>query len=675
MARGQKNKRKKGLLAVITAVILIGGGAAVYGYQTHQAKTEQKNREKVAMAFTKALEKKNFEQLPELISSESAKENGYTTEEVVKKYETIFNGLNINQIKASQIDVKAVDKSTYEVSYQLTMETPLGELKNLEYSAKLISDKVDYKIAWTPALIFPGMEKDDKVSMDNTTALRGRILDKAGQPLAMNQEYEQLGVIPEKLAEGAGKEANINTISQTYGISVADINQKLEQSWVQEDQFVPLKTLYNQPFTEIPGATTSSVVARAYPLKDAAAQLIGYTGSVTQEEIEQNPQLAGGSQVGKTGLEQTLDQDLRGKDGGRIDIVTANGEQKKNLITQKQEDGKDITLTIDSNVQSQAFETLAGQSGSSVVTNPKTGELMALASSPSYDPNKFVLGISQADYDQYANDPKNPFLARFANGYAPGSTFKTITAAIGLDAGITKPDKVREISGLKWQKDASWGSYFVTRVSDVPNVDMAKALIYSDNIYFAQEALEMGEKVYQEGLKKFIFGEKLAIPIAMNPAQYSNEDGFKTEIMLADTAYGQGELLINPIQQAVMYGVFANNGNLVYPKLLATQETKQKADVIKAESAATIKNALVQVVADPNGTAHFLNVPGINLAAKTGTAEIKEKQDEQGLENSFMFAFDADNEKYMVVTAIENYHDGISATKKSKPLIDFLAQQ
>ncbi len=283
-------------------------------------------------------------------------------------------------------------------------------------------------------------------------------------------------------------------------------------------------------------------------------------------------------------------------------------------------------------------------------------------------------GISQEDYKAYEENPEHPFISRFATGYAPGSTFKMITAAIGLDNGTIDPNEVLTINGLKWQKDSSWGSYQTTRVSDVSQVDLKTALIYSDNIYTAQETLKMGEKKFRTGLDKFIFGEDLDLPISMNPAQISNEDSFNSDILLADTGYGQGELLINPIQQAAMYSVFVNNGTLVYPKLIADKETKDKKNVIGETALQTIVPDLREVVQDVNGTAHSLSALGIPLAAKTGTAEIKEKQDVKGQENSFLFAFNPDNQGYMMVSMLENKEDDDSATKRASELLQYLNQ-
>lgn len=281
-------------------------------------------------------------------------------------------------------------------------------------------------------------------------------------------------------------------------------------------------------------------------------------------------------------------------------------------------------------------------------------------------------GISQKEYDAYNNNKDLPFTARFATGYAPGSTFKTITGAIGLDAGTLKPDEELEINGLKWQKDKSWGGYFATRVKEASPVNLRTALVNSDNIYFAQQTLRMGEDKFRAGLNKFIFGEELDLPIAMTPAQISNEDKFNSEILLADTGYGQGQLLISPIQQATMYSVFQNNGTLVYPKLVLDKETKKKDNVISANAANTIATDLLGSVEDPSGHVYNMYNPNFSLAAKTGTAEIKDKQDTDGKENSFLLTLDRSNNKFLTMIMVENSGENGSATDISKPLIDYL---
>lgn len=446
----------------------------------------------------------------------------------------------------------------------------------------------------------------------------------------------------------------------------------MEQSWVQDELFVPLKII--EPTDEMPtGTSLKETTGRTYPLGEAAAQLIGYLGNVTAEDIEKDETLASNGQIGRSGLEAAFDKELRGENGGKIAITDEDGAEKAVLLEKERADGKDIQLTIDAQAQKTAFDSLQNQAGATVVTEPKTGDLLVLASSPSYDPNKMTQGISQEDYDAYEQNEDLPFISRFATAYAPGSTFKAITGAIGLENGTIDPTQSIAIDGLKWQKDSSWGDYFVTRVTDVASVNLKDALVYSDNIYMAQQTLSMGEDAFRDGLSKLIFGETLDLPIAMNPAQISNEDSFNSDILLADTGYGQGELLLNPIQQAAIYSVFANQGKLVYPRLVKEAEQKDK-EVFKAETIDQINQDLTAVVSDPNGTAHSLAALNIPLAAKTGTAEIKEKQDEKGQENSFLFAFDSQDQGFLMVSMLEDRQENQSATGLALELLTYLAE-
>ncbi|RXF09466.1 penicillin-binding protein 2, partial [Enterococcus faecalis] len=420
------------------------------------------------------------------------------------------------------------------------------------------------------------------------------------------------------------------------------------------------------------GVTIGQVNQRHYPYGEATAHLLGYVGKVSAEDIEKNPELSENDSIGKSGLEAAFDEKLRGKAGVSIDIVDSSGKSKKTLLKTEKVDSADITLTIDSEAQKIAYDSLEGKPATAVISSPKTGELLVATGAPSYNPNKMVLGISEEDYKAYADDPNLPFMARFANRYAPGSTFKTITAAIGLDAGKITTTEERSIDGLKWQKDASWGGFWTTRVKETPVVDLKKALVYSDNIFFAQKSLEMGEDVFRGGLNKFIFGEELDLPIHIEPASISNEDTFKSEILLADTAYGQGELMISPIAQLTMYSVFMNDGALVYPQIIKDQEVKTKADVIGAESASTVLNDLIDSVASPEGYVYSLYNPAFNLAAKTGTAEIKEKQDTLGTENSFLLFFDVDHRNFMGLIMSENSRENGTATEKAGNLVQYL---
>ncbi|MEI5995456.1 penicillin-binding transpeptidase domain-containing protein [Candidatus Enterococcus mansonii] len=673
MQRSNRKQSKKPVVLIVSGVgIIILAVGGYFAYSTWQNEKELKQAEKSANVFLASLSKQKFDKISDVVNEASVKDSGYTNTQLVEKYQTIFSGIQAQGIKSKDVKVVRGKNDQYTFTYKLEMTTPLGKLENLSYKATLKKSGEEYKIVWAPNLIFPKMSGQDKVSINVEQAARGEIVDRNGEGLAVNAAFDQVGLVPGKLGEGEERAKNIKDFSEQFSISVEDIEQKLKQNWVKPDSFVPLKMSFDPITTLTKGAASQDKIVRYYPLKEAAAQLVGYVGNITAEDIEKNPKLSSSGVIGKVGLEQAYDKELRGQDGGSIDITDEHGAVKESVQKVGKKDGLTIKLTIDKNVQSQAYDIFVNRPGSAVVMNPQQGDLLATVSSPSFDPNKMANGISQAEYDAYANNENLPFTARFATGYAPGSTFKTITGAIGLDAGTLKPEEEIAINGLKWQKDASWGDYFVTRVKEASPVNLRTALVNSDNIYFAEQTLRMGEDTFRKGLDKFIFGEKLDLAIPMNPAQISNEDTFKSEILLADTGYGQGQLLVSPIQQSAMYTVFQNEGKLVYPKIELNKETKVKENLISSNAANTIATDLLGSVEDETGYVHNMYNPDFSLAAKTGTAEIKDKQDTVGKENSFLLAMDRSSNKFSAMIMVEDSRKNDTATNISKPLIDYL---
>lgn len=669
-SRVERKKRRIKPYIILILIPLVGIiGLSLYMITNNSDNSQGQN---AADAFIQILVNKEYEKLGEVLERDSYDSLGYTLEEVIDKYDHIFNGINIHGIQASNIELKKLNNNEQELSYQLSLITPLGRLDKINYQARIIKSGDQYLIKWDTSLVFPNMEGKDKVAFHQWRAERGEIKDRLGNSIAVNENFKEAGIVPKDLLNGNEKTKRLQNISKQLDISLEEIQQKLNQGWVKDDLFVPLKIIESNKAEVIPGIFYQNTNLRYYPLKEAAAHLIGYIGEVTKEDLDKNSDLKEGDMIGKAGLERALDKELRGKDGGEILIVDENGKNKQAIQKIEKIDGKDIKLTIDAYIQMEAYNHLKENLGSTVVMNPKEGGLYAVVSSPSYDPNKMVRGISQKEYDKYVKDENKPFLSRFASAYAPGSTFKTITASIGLDTGVTYPEKRRIINGLSWKKDKSWGGYSVTRVSNVQNVDMRKALIYSDNIYFAKETLEMGEKTFRNGLDNFIFGEELDLPIAMNPAQISNHKTFNSDILLADTGYGQGELLLSPIQQAAMYSIFQNEGKIVYPRLVEDKSAPKTKSAITASTANEMRNSLEAVVSNPNGTAHLLYNQQYQLAAKTGTAELKMHQGEKGDENSFLLAFDTGNDQFLLLSLVEHYSKGGSATQLNKSFIDEL---
>ncbi|MEW7077408.1 penicillin-binding transpeptidase domain-containing protein, partial [Limosilactobacillus fermentum] len=181
--------------------------------------------------------------------------------------------------------------------------------------------------------------------------------------------------------------------------------------------------------------------------------------------------------------------------------------------------------------------------------------------------NGFIFGWSDKEWKKLNEDKNNPFSAKFNKTYAPGSTIKPIAAAIGIKNGTLKADEKKTIKGKEWQKDSSWGGYSVTRVSEsLQQVDLENALITSDNIYFAQNALDMGADNFTKGLNTFGFSEDIPYEFPTQKSSIAN-DKLDSDILLADTGYGQGQMQMSPLHLAASYTPFVDNGDLVKPTL------------------------------------------------------------------------------------------------------------
>ena len=222
-----------------------------------------------------------------------------------------------------------------------------------------------------------------------------------------------------------------------------------------------------------------------------------------------------------------------------------------------------------------------------------------------------------------------------------------ITAAVGLESGAIDPMEDYGNVGLSWQKDASWGSYHVTTLHAYEPVILENALIYSDNIYFAKAALKIGSEEMESSLTGLGFNEELPFEIKMAESQYSNSEGIKTEIQLADSGYGQGQVLVNPLHMACIYSAFCNEGNVIKPYLVYQKDAVAEYWIPGAfsnETASRVLEGTKKVVNDSNGTGYAAHRDDILLAGKTGTAEIKaSKDDTSGTELGWFAIFTAED--------------------------------
>ena len=606
--------------------------------------------------YVELLKNQDYDKMYDLIDSTAQAK--IIREEFVSRNKNIYEGIEAEDIEVT-IESVSKDDNDILINYNTKMNTIAG---NLEFnnSVKITSELgKGYTIKWTTKNIFPDLGENDKVRVKTLRGKRGNITDRNGELLATDSYLSNVGIVPGKLGEN--KEENINKISNILQVTTDNINKLLNADYVNEDMFVPIKDIpYGDArvvdLLKIPGVMIKEKDSRVYPLGSETAHITGYVQAISYEELQENidNDYTENSIIGKSGLEKMYEDKLRGIDGAEIYIQNSEGEKKSVVLSKDAKNGEDLKLTIDVSIQKKLNEQLGNDKGLGVVMDPSNGEILALSSAPSYDPNDFILGMSQEKWDSLNNDENKPLYNRFQGTSVPGSSLKPIIAAIGVDSGIIKSTEFRKIDGLRWQKDDSFGNYYVTRTSSIPEVNLENALVYSDNIYFAQVATEMGTSIIENKLKEFGFSEKIPFEFALYNSQYSNDGKLKDGVQLADTGYGQGEVMVNPVHLTSMYTMFLNEGNIISPHLIMDYDSQNniwKKNVISKETSLEILNDLIQVVENPNGTGHEAHIDGVKIAGKTGTAEIKNSQnDTDGTELGWFVGMTVENNKNVLVT-------------------------
>lgn len=583
-------------------------------------------------------------------------------ETYVNRYKNIYGGIEASDVRidiADEGDKKDEKAETQRVKYTLTMDTIAGELSFDTVAIFTQNEDGDYKMSWDSQDIFPNLYNEDTVKVVTTQAKRGNIYDRNQVELAREGIASSVGLVPGKLPEE--RDGAIAQLSELLEISTEKIEKALSAGWVRDDTFVPLRTVakdameLKEKLLEIPGVMISDTKVRFYPFGEKAAQLTGYVQNITAEELEKRTGQGynRNSIIGKAGAERIYEEQLRPKDGYTIEIRNQLGEVKDVVLEKPAEDGQDVKLTIDITLQQYLYQEMEGDEGCAVAMDPTTGAVRALVSTPAYDPNDFVMGYTASAWEALNSDESQPLYNRYLAAWTPGSSFKPVVAALGLTAGTLNPDEDVKNDGLKWQKDSSWGDYYVTTLVDYPVKNLENALVHSDNIYFAKAACALGEKDFMKGLDSLGFGEELPFDFAATASGYGSDGRIASETELADSGYGQGKILVNPIHLSSIYSALVNGGNMVKPYLLDGESaTYWKEGVFTKEAADTVLADLYQVVEDSAGTAHAAQRDAFRMAGKTGTAELKiSKDDTEGQELGWFVGMCVENtEKPLLIT-------------------------
>ncbi len=534
------------------------------------------------------------------------------------------------------------------------------------------------------------LSESNRVQLIPVPPRRGWIIDRFGKPIAINKASFRVDIIPQQLETGRDVVPELAKLLALEPDEVDRIGRELAQS----RGFQPVSVADNVPYEQyaaitvrlpdLPGVSASQGFTRYYPGGSTVGQLVGYVGAASAAEYEKedkNPLLlVPGVKIGKEGLEKTLEQTLRGQPGGQRVEVTARGKLVKELDPKPDISGGTVQLTIDSDLHQYAARRIGDQSGSVVVMDVRTGDILAMPSMPSFNPNNFSDGISQAEWKMLSQDDHTPLVSKVTESlYPSGSTIKPSMALALLNAGIDRDEHVF-CSG-----SYPYGNHVFHCDQRHGSVNMTDAIVKSCDIYFYEMCRRAGADKLAPMIHHVGFGEKFDLPFATQrygtvPDPQWLEQKYHREWQVYDTinmSIGQGYILINPLQLAVMASRIST-GRRVVPRLLKSKPLAPQAQLeIDQDHLNFIRRAMEGVV--DHGTAAGAKLPldGIRMAGKTGTAQVhKLGADERGgrtaalwrlRDHSLFVAFaPADNPQYAAAAIME--HGGFGAAVAA-PLI------
>lgn len=657
---------KKVIIIILIVILIVTIGIIGAFFILKQKPNSNNDPSEVINEYFSNLINKDYEKMYSYLTEES--KNNISKEAFIARNKNIYEGIEATNIKIEITQVNQINSEKTQISYITYMDTLSGKI-NFTNKMDFIKDKEDtYYISWSSKIIYPELESTDKVRVASVEPKRGQIIDRNNKVLAGKSKAYSVGLVVGKMNED--KTADIQNLSNLIKVTPEKINSEITASYVKADTFVLLTTIVNpdanteSALLAIKGVMLKETETRQYPYGEKLSHLVGYIQNINAEELEENKSkgYTQNSVIGKSGLEKVYEDRLKGTTGYEIYIVDSSENKKHTIVKKEGKDGENIKLTIDADLQSKIYDEYKADKSATVVMNPKTGEILALVSTPSYNSNDFINGISQEKWNTLSNDPNKPFFNRFQATWAPGSSFKPITGAIGLTTNSFTAEENFGRSGTSWQKDKTWGNFKVTTLATYSGAaNLRNALIYSDNIYFAKASLKIGTDKLISSLKKIGFDTDLPFEINTTKSQYGNNGQITSDAQLANTGYGQGEVLVNPIHVASIYSSFVNDGNMLKP-YLEYKEGKSPEYWIKEaftkEAADSIREGLIQVVDSPAGTGYSARIPGVKLAGKTGTAEIKSSTtDTTGTELGWFNAFIADetsSKQMLVISMVED---------------------
>lgn len=541
------------------------------------------------------------------------------------------------------------------------------------------------------------LSESNRVNLTLIPPRRGWIVDRNGRPLANNRTDFRVDLIPQRLVDA---EATVGHLAQLLSLDADEVDrirEELDKSAGFQPVQVADKLTYDQfaaisvRLPDLPGVAPSQGFSRHYPAGATVGHLLGYVGAATAEDYKKrkNPLfITPGFKVGKDGLEKAFDEKLTGKAGAKRVEVTARGKIVRELTTRPDTPGNPIKLTIDAGLQEYAGRRLATQSGSVVVIDCHNGDVLAMASMPSFDPNSFSDGISHLEWDMLSKDDHVPLRNKTLQGlYPPGSTVKPMVALALLEAGVGPQETINCPGAIRVGNTL----FHCHKRRGHGSVNMHSAIAQSCDIYFYQMAQRIGMDRIASMAHRVGMGERFDLPFPSQsygtvPDPAWKERKYSQKWQVYDTVnatIGQGYMLINPLQMAVMASRLAT-GKQLMPNFVhgATRPAAQPVGV-NEEHLTIIRDAMGAVVnGGGTGGAARMSIPGVLIAGKTGTAQVRRitmAERASGVRGNSSLAFKLrdhalfqgfapfDNPRYAVACIIE--HGGHMIRNEDAPMI------
>ncbi len=570
---------------------------------------------------------------------------------------------------------------------------------------------------WFLQVVYGGhyleLSKNNRIRTQRVKAPRGFILDNSGRILASNRPSFDISLVPQDTRE---LDRVLNRLSELLGEEFSLLLQKVEQARgrppfepikLQTDVTREILGLVLTHKLDLPGVVVESTPVRSYPYGSLAGHVLGHMGEISQKELEHFEELKKieqyktkhykiGDFVGKSGVEREKEALLTGEDGGYQSEVNAVGYKINIMGRLDPIPGHNVILTIDAELQKTAEEGLTGKVGAIVAVDPQNGRILAMASSPSFDPNLFSLGISAKDWDQLINNPNHPLMNRCIQAvHPPGSTYKLVTAAAALEEGLITKDTRFYCSGIFKLGNRSYRCW---KRPGHETVSLMKGIAESCDVYFYQLGILLGPDLLADYARGFGFGTPTGIILKNEKSGFiPTTDWYRRRYRMPwqkgeslSIAIGQGSNLVTPLQLLMAYAAIANGGTLYKPYCIDRVVTVEGQVVertypqrrgrvpLSNENRELLMKSLWEVVNTPKGTGTLASIPERDVSGKTGTAQVvslpkkKENADQETFSDHAWFAAYApgDEARIAVVVFIEHGgHGGSTAAPIARTVI------